>query len=78
MTIFADDTNILVGAPELENIESITHGCLINVQKWFENNNSTLNKNKTNIVMFTTNSPCVDKPEEMILSLGKFELTEET
>lgn len=78
LTTFADDTTLLVGAPDGNNIVSITDDCLLDAQKWFENNNLILNKNKTKIVMFTTNSPCVNKPEEIHLSLGNFQITDET
>ena len=52
ITIYADDTNVVVGADSPRELESKITAVLIQLAKWYSNNQLVINVKKTNIILF--------------------------
>ena len=53
--IFADDTNLLLSHKNPLELQKLLNTELINVDTWFRSNKLSLNINKTNYILFSTN-----------------------
>lgn len=54
LVVFADDTNIIVGANDLKELTKNVNKSLQNLCEWLTANNLLLNTSKTNIILFKT------------------------
>ena len=55
-TIYADDTNLLMGDTDLDNLHINLNNEFDVVNKWIKNNNLSLNVFKTNYIIFRNRS----------------------
>lgn len=54
LVVFADDTNAVISAENLESLELKTNEVLSAFDFWFKNNNLVINTSKTNVLLFRT------------------------
>lgn len=59
---YADDTNLIVGSKDMQDILTKANHLFAIATEWFEKNKLILNKEKTNILLFRTKQTTVLKP----------------
>jgi len=61
ITLFADDTNIIITNPNLINFKKNVNNTIKDINEWFHANLLFLNRDKTHYMQFMTkNSPLID------------------
>ncbi|KAI5731462.1 hypothetical protein M8J77_010354 [Diaphorina citri] len=75
VTLFADDTTILVSGSDLNNALLKSAEVISNIQKWFKSNKLSLNESKTSYLYFTTSNNSTPLPP---IKTPKFSLSPTT
>ena len=78
ITQYADDTNLLVKGLNINEISDNASNIFHLADSWFQNNKLCLNKEKTNTILFRTKQNRTEKPEQLLINLNEFKITNST
>lgn len=73
---FVDDTNLLTGAEDFEELTRRASHIFVKSKAWFDQNNLILNENKSKVLLFDTNRSKKEKSDNIALSQFNFKISE--
>lgn len=74
---FADDTNLITGHEDIPELISQGNILFSKTKQWFEENHLAVNKNKTKIIIFSTNRTRKFKPSSIQINNEEIEISNE-